>query len=108
MPEARVVLNQITYSADISACEKDGQWQLALHSLGLMPSVRLVPDEITYSAAISACGKGSQWNEVSYNAAISVCERSHYSERGLQLLWETKGRGPMTPASLLQLSMRLR
>ncbi|CAE8683553.1 unnamed protein product [Polarella glacialis] len=55
MPEARVVLDEITYSDAISACSKGGRWQLAMNLLSLMPEAMLVPDESTYSDAISAC-----------------------------------------------------
>ncbi|CAE8589698.1 unnamed protein product [Polarella glacialis] len=61
MPEARVVPNEISYNAAISACEKGGQWQLALNLLSRMPEARVVPNEISYNAAIGACSKGGQW-----------------------------------------------
>ncbi|CAE8656583.1 unnamed protein product [Polarella glacialis] len=127
MPKARVVPNEITYNAAISACEKVGQWQRALSLLGSMPEARTSPDEISFSASISACGPGGQWqsaldvlrkmleqqvmpDEVSYNALISVCERSQQLERGLQLLWESKGRGvslsvAFFPGALARLSV---
>jgi pentatricopeptide repeat domain-containing protein 1 len=54
MPDARLAPDEITHNAAISACEKDGQWQLALNLPSLMPEARVVPDEITYNAAISA------------------------------------------------------
>lgn len=37
MPETEVAKSEITYSAAISACEKGGQWELALTLLSLMP-----------------------------------------------------------------------
>ncbi|CAE8626802.1 unnamed protein product [Polarella glacialis] len=103
MPEAKVVPNEITYSAAISACEKGGQWQQALNLLSLMPEARVVPNEITYNAAISACEKGGQWqlalnllslmpeakvvpDEISYNAAISACEKGGQWQLALNLL----------------------
>ncbi|CAE8656581.1 unnamed protein product [Polarella glacialis] len=109
MPQARVVPNEITYNAAISACEKGGQWQVALNLLSLVPEARVVPDKISYNAAISACEKGGQWqlalnllslmpearvmpDEITYNAAISACERSQQLELGLQILWESKER----------------
>ncbi|CAE8591706.1 unnamed protein product [Polarella glacialis] len=103
MPEARVVLDKISYNAAISACEKGGQWQLALTLLSLMPEAKVVPNEITYSAAISACEKSGQWqvalkllslmpqarvvpNEITYNAAISACEKGGQWQVALNLL----------------------
>ncbi|CAE8637386.1 unnamed protein product [Polarella glacialis] len=57
----RVIPNQFSYNAAISACEKGGQWQLALGLLSSMPDMRVTPDKISYNAAISACEKGGQW-----------------------------------------------
>jgi hypothetical protein len=57
MPEARVLPNEITYSATISACGNGAQWQLALNLLSVMPEARAVLDRITYSATISACSE---------------------------------------------------
>ncbi|CAE8615408.1 unnamed protein product, partial [Polarella glacialis] len=57
----KVIPNEISYSAAISACEKGGQWQLALSLLSSMPVMKAIPNEISYNAAISACEKGGQW-----------------------------------------------
>ncbi|CAE8588905.1 unnamed protein product [Polarella glacialis] len=103
MPEAKVVPNEITYSAAISSCEKGGQWQLALNLLSLMPAARVVPNEITYNAASSACEKSGHWqlalallslmpeakvvpDEITYNAAISACEKGGQWKLALNLL----------------------
>eukprot|EP00933_Yihiella_yeosuensis_P066327 TRINITY_DN7055_c0_g1_i6.p1 TRINITY_DN7055_c0_g1~~TRINITY_DN7055_c0_g1_i6.p1 ORF type:complete len:105 (-),score=15.20 TRINITY_DN7055_c0_g1_i6:178-492(-) len=40
------------------SCEKGG---LSLNLLSLMTEARVVANEITYNAAISACEKGGQW-----------------------------------------------
>ncbi|CAE8614196.1 unnamed protein product [Polarella glacialis] len=112
MPEARVLPNEITYSAAVSACQKGGQWQLALGLLNSMPGMSLIPNEVSYNSAISACGKGGQWqlalillsqmpdrrlvpNEISYNAAISACEKVGQWQGALVLL----GRMPEARAS---------
>ena len=50
--------NVITYSALISACEKDALPQRALQLLETMLHQGLLPEVITYSALISACEKG--------------------------------------------------
>ena len=47
--------------ARIGACEKGGQWQLALSLFQNMSSVKVIPGVISYSAAISACEKSGQW-----------------------------------------------
>ena len=61
MPNMKVTPNGISYNAAISACEKTGQWQLALSLLSSMPKMKVTPDGISYNAAISACEKGGQW-----------------------------------------------
>ena len=64
--------NVITYSADISACEKGTQWRRALGLLNKMISQGMQADVITYSAAVSACGKGKQWQR-----ALELFEEVH-------------------------------
>ena len=66
----------------MSACEKGGQWELALQLL------RADSDVIGRNAAISACGAAGQWrmalqllsntkaNGISFSAAISACEKA--------------------------------
>ncbi|CAE8590842.1 unnamed protein product, partial [Polarella glacialis] len=54
MPEAKVVPDQITYNAAISACENGCQWQQALNLLRFMPQLRILPDVVSYSAALDA------------------------------------------------------
>jgi pentatricopeptide repeat domain-containing protein 1 len=51
----------ITYSALISACEKGGQWKLALEVLEDMKTAGHGVNVIAYSATISALSKGQQW-----------------------------------------------
>lgn len=47
----------ITYSALISACEKAGQWQLALNLFGEMLKEKCDPNVITYNSLITACAQ---------------------------------------------------
>ena len=54
-----LVLDVISYSAVISACEKGAQWWTALELLADMELRGLVPDVISYNAASSACEKGA-------------------------------------------------
>ena len=58
MPRAKVIPNEISYNATISACEKGGRWQQALMLLEAMQKVKVTPSEISYTATISACEKG--------------------------------------------------
>ncbi|CAE8621625.1 unnamed protein product [Polarella glacialis] len=98
-----VEANVFHYSAAISACEKGGQWQLALSLLSSMLDMRVISNEISYNSAISACEKGEQWqraldllssmpdtrvipNEISYSAAISACEKGGQWQLALGLL----------------------
>lgn len=52
----------VSYSAALSACEKGGQWELALELLELMRS-QMQPNVFAYSACISACGAGGEWQK---------------------------------------------
>lgn len=76
---------RILYNTGISCCEKAGQWQLAATTLATIieetasfkwhpathhPAVpwclqERLADEISYNAAISACEKGGEWEWVS-------------------------------------------
>merc|ERR1739841_325877 len=108
MREADLVPDVISYSAAISACEKGGQWQVALGLLATMQEAALVPNVISYSAAISACEKCGQWQEalgllatmqeadlvpnvISYNAAISACEKWTQMARGTTISGPSPG-----------------
>ncbi|CAE8675225.1 unnamed protein product [Polarella glacialis] len=103
MQASQVEVNVYHCSAAISACEKGGQWQLALNLLSLMPNAKVVPNDFTYSSAISACSKGGQWqlalnllslmpearvvpDQINYNAAISACEKGGQWQLALNLL----------------------
>ena len=54
----------ITLSSCISAAEKSSFWQLALYLLEVMRDKHIRANEVTYNAAISACEKGGrQWQK---------------------------------------------
>ena len=80
-----------SYSAVISACGKDQQWQQALGLLAVMRQTCILPGAISYSAVISACEKDQHWQQalglqelmqqtrvlpgvISCTALISACE----------------------------------
>jgi len=100
------------YYADISACEKFSEWQLAL---GLIVSGSATDyayaggngyeqSVLSYNAAFSACEKSSEWQlalgmlgglrsaelqtVTCYNAAISACEKSSEWQLALGLIGE--------------------
>jgi hypothetical protein len=78
----------ITYTAAISACAKDVQWQQAIGALS-MQTADLKPVVFTYTATTSACAQNGQWLQalgllamqtsdllpvvITYAAAISAC-----------------------------------
>ena len=53
--------NVVSYSSAISACEKKGKWQEALHLLQFMQSKAVHPNDITCNSAISACELAGKW-----------------------------------------------
>ena len=48
----------ITYSSLISACEKAGEWRLAVQMFGEMQAEGCVPNTISYNSLITACAQG--------------------------------------------------
>ena len=56
----------ISYSSTISACEKGGQWEKALHLFQEMKHNGIEPNIISYIATIGACEKGGQWEKALY------------------------------------------
>ncbi len=48
----------ITYSSLISACEKAGQWELALELFSEMQLEGCRPNVVTYNSLITACAQG--------------------------------------------------
>ncbi|CAK0844725.1 unnamed protein product, partial [Prorocentrum cordatum] len=107
MWEATLELNVISYSAVISACATDQQWQRALALLSEMCEATLEPNAISYSAVISSCEKCEQWqralsllsemweatlepNAISYSAVISACGKCEQWQRALALLSEMR------------------
>ena len=82
----------ISFSAAISACEKDGEWQQTLSPLADRHIADMSPMMISFSAAISACEKDGERQQmlspladmhiadmnpmmISFSAAISACEK---------------------------------
>ena len=49
----------ITYSSLISACEKAGQWELALELFNEMHQEGCIPNTVTFNSLITACAQGS-------------------------------------------------
>eukprot|EP00434_Breviolum_minutum_P016184 symbB.v1.2.014260.t4/scaffold1023.1/size143418/4 len=95
----------ISYSGSISACERSGQWEIALLLLTETPS----PDVICFSSAISACEKNGHWqialkiltemeghdsrpNVISFSGVISACEKGHHWSQALQLFDDMKSK----------------
>ena len=50
----------ITYSSLISACEKAGQWELALELFNEMHSEGCSPNTVTFNSLITACAQGER------------------------------------------------
>ncbi|CAJ1339016.1 unnamed protein product [Effrenium voratum] len=60
MRQEMVETNNFHYSAAMSACEKSGDWQLALSLLAEMQEL-MDPNAVSVNVAISACEKGCRW-----------------------------------------------
>lgn len=52
----------ITYSSLISACEKAGQWELALELFNEMHHEGCFPNTVTFNSLITACAQGRHPN----------------------------------------------
>ena len=63
-PWVGVSADVVSYSANISACEKGQQWQCALRLLEEMRSGGIAVDVISFSASIGACEKGQHNREL--------------------------------------------
>ena len=51
----------ITFSSLISACEKAGNWQMAVRFFEQMDHERCLPNTVTFNSLITACGQGAPW-----------------------------------------------
>eukprot|EP00435_Cladocopium_sp_Y103_P068319 s122_g31.t1 len=99
----------ISYSSTISACEKSGHWQMAIHLWCTMLVLRLLPNVITCNGLLGACEKAGQWlvalallhhcltpwenqlhgirpNVISFSCVISACARCGEWLQALELL----------------------
>ena len=106
------MMDRMTLSAVISACEKAAKWQHALHLFASTESLQVLPDVVMYSAVASACEKSSAWqhallllfeaedqrltNAFTYSAAVSACGKASEWQLGLVLLKTAEGRNLAT------------
>ncbi|CAJ1406399.1 unnamed protein product [Effrenium voratum] len=89
--------DMVNCNSAISACERTGQWEVALSFLQLVQR-QGVPETITWNAAIGACGRAGQWeravamlsafekDEVSFSSAMAACEKAGEWAWALHLL----------------------
>ncbi|CAE8683715.1 unnamed protein product [Polarella glacialis] len=96
MPTIKILPDDISFGAAVSACEKAGQWK--------MVSMRVMPNQVCYNSAMSACSSGGQWQlvlsiltdmseaasvssgDISYDSAVRASERAIQLEPTLRLL----------------------
>ncbi len=50
----------ITYSSLISACEKAGNWRMALRAFDIMLGEKCRPNTVTFNSLITACAQGAR------------------------------------------------
>ncbi|CAJ1433463.1 unnamed protein product [Effrenium voratum] len=87
------------HDALLSASEKAGQWQQALHLFARLPVSRASPGLISCNALVSACGARERWefalqafarlsrpSVVSYGAALSAFEEAGQWQQAVWLL----------------------
>ena len=60
MPRREIQADVISFSAEMSACEKGSYWEAALGFLAEVPKRSLQTEMFSCDAAISACEKGMQ------------------------------------------------
>eukprot|EP00913_Durusdinium_trenchii_P012603 g11836.t1 len=68
--------NTVSYNAAISACERDGRWQVASQLMAQRLSQRLKVDVAGLGALVSTCCQASQW-ERAINWVISPLARQN-------------------------------
>ena len=90
MHKQRVTPSVITYSALISACEKDKQPEQALKVFEALMQQGVVPDEITYNALMQALAipermleHGVALTVITYDALIIACEKGTRAQQAL-------------------------
>jgi pentatricopeptide repeat domain-containing protein 1 len=76
----------ITYSALISACEKAGQWQLAVNLFGEMLREGCTPNVITYNSLITACAQVCRVSTFSLQHTQYGRHAEHLCFQGCRLL----------------------
>ena len=92
----------ITYNSAISACEKLGQWTIALDLMRGMMSFAILPNGVTMSAAISATVQAGKWQQaihlyqqleesevpavIASNSMLAAFEASSQWQRALSVL----------------------
>eukprot|EP00434_Breviolum_minutum_P033510 symbB.v1.2.029653.t2/scaffold3275.1/size59885/5 len=95
----KIETNAVCHTAAISACERSGEWQIALKLL----TGNVVPNLVMYNAALNACATGAQWqlaldlflrilnqrlqvDVISYNSLSLACEEAGNWRRALEFL----------------------
>ncbi len=67
----------ITYSSLISACEKAGQWQMALKVFEKMAAEQCRPNTVTFNSLITACAQGAASSDAVYARVSPVYLPAH-------------------------------
>ena len=64
----------ITFSSLISACEKAGNWQMAVRFFEQMHEERCLPNTVTFNSLITACAQGVPWSTAHQHLKIASGE----------------------------------
>ena len=69
--------SRLIYNSCLHACEKVGNWKLALHLLRLISKGQISADLLGYTSIIRACQLASKWQQISYLLEQMQDERIH-------------------------------
>ncbi|CAE7700500.1 unnamed protein product [Symbiodinium sp. KB8] len=105
MQGSRIETNKFHYSVAIAACDKAGDWKLAVQLLARMERHFISPDVVCFNAAIGVCEKSAEWDgaisilslmaslrtlpdTISYNSVLGASARAGHWELALDMLYQ--------------------
>ncbi|CAE7504611.1 unnamed protein product [Symbiodinium sp. KB8] len=62
----------VSFNSTLGACDKGGQWRVAVALLEALETRSLEADKFTYSTIINTCGRSEEWIQ-----ALSLLDHAH-------------------------------